>query len=391
MQAPAVYETPLARAAAVDAGFAARYATATRQGDPPADAVILALRDVAPDRQQAWITAGMDGDAAALADAPAALIAFFAEAERRPDWWDPAGTAPGGRAFTGQAELFLAGFVGGTLIEGFASMIARSFALTGRIVDQGVRRLRQNNRHLVEIFLPGGLEREGEGWKLSVRIRLQHARVRDLIRLSGEWDEAACGTPLSAAHVALATAAFSGTLLKHATALGARLNAAETESFMMIWRYSGHLMGVPPDLQCATYEQARRFHELAMLCEPEPDIDNIILANALINSAPLLLGQDEPARRRALSRHIYRVSRCLIGDGLADRLNFPPGRGLLTLQFLQWRMALDRAARHAFPAFDRRRRLSQFTRLMELSFYDCGQIDYRMAGHLHAEKDRPAA
>lgn len=236
MRHPTIYDAPLARGRAADADFAARYAVATRQGDPLADAVILALRDVAPDQQQAWITAGMDGDAAALADAPAALITFFAEAERLPDWWDPAATAPGCRAFTGQAELFLAGFVGGTLIEGFASMIARSFALTGRIVDQGVRRLRQNNRHLVEIFLPGGLEREGEGWKLSVRIRLQHARVRDLIRLSGEWDEAEYGTPLSAAHIALATAAFSGTLLKDATALGARMNAHETASFMLIWR-----------------------------------------------------------------------------------------------------------------------------------------------------------
>lgn len=390
MRSPAVYQSTLARGQAADIGFASRYALATQQGDPLADAVMLALRGVPPDRQQAWLNAGMEGDTETLADAPEALTAFFAEAERQPDWWDPTLATPGCRAMTGQAELFLAGFVGGTLIEGFASMIARSFALTGRIVDQGVRRLRQNNRHLVEIFLPGGLGRQGEGLKLSVRIRLQHARVRELIRLSGEWDEAVYGVPLSAAHVALATAAFSGTLLKHATALGARMDAAETRSFMMIWRYSGHLMGVPPDLQCATYDEARRFHELAMLCEPEPDIDNIILANALINSAPLLLGKDDPGQRRALSRHIYRVSRCLIGDPLADKLNFPPGRGLLTLELLQWRMGLDRALRRLFPAFDRRRRLSQFTQLMELSFYDSGPINYRMAGQLHAEKDRPA-
>ncbi len=383
---PTIYRAPLARARAVDAPFADRYAAATTEGDPIADAAMAALREVSAEQQREWLSAGMEGSAAA---APEAVRAFFADAERVPDWWDPALAPPGCRAMIGQAELFLAGFVGGTLIEGFASMIARSFALTGRIVDQGVRRLQQNNRHLVEIFLPGGLDREGDGWKLSVRIRLQHARVRDLIRRSGEWDEAVLGVPLSAAHVALATAAFSGTLLKHATALGARMDTAETHSFMMIWRYSGQLMGVAPDLQCATFEDARRFHQLAMLCEPEPDIDNIILANALVNSAPLLLGIDAPAKRRALSRYIYRVSRCLIGDELADKLNFPPGRGVLTLPLLRGRMALDRALRRTLPAFDRSRRLSQFTQLMELSFHDGKRIDHGVPQHLHAEKDRP--
>lgn len=42
----------------------------------------------------------------------------------------------------------------------------------------------QNNRHMVEIFLPGGLYREGDGWKLSVRIRIIHAQMRYLLNQS---------------------------------------------------------------------------------------------------------------------------------------------------------------------------------------------------------------
>ncbi len=32
-------------------------------------------------------------------------------------------------------------------------------------MDNGVRRLRQNNRHFLDIFFPGGLARNGDGWK----------------------------------------------------------------------------------------------------------------------------------------------------------------------------------------------------------------------------------
>ena len=37
--------------------------------------------------------------------------------------------------------------------------------------------------------MPGGLEPGGDGWKLSLRIRLVHAQSRKLIReTSDEWD-----------------------------------------------------------------------------------------------------------------------------------------------------------------------------------------------------------
>ena len=77
--------------------------------------------------------------------------------------------------------------------------------MTGRVTTgQGPRRIRQNTRHFIEIMLPGALDREGEGWKLSVRIRLVHAQVRRLLRAADGWDEAVYGTPISAAHLGLA-------------------------------------------------------------------------------------------------------------------------------------------------------------------------------------------
>ena len=96
----------------------------------------------------------------------------------------------------------------------------------------------QNNRHMVEMYLPGGLERYGDGWKLSARIRLAHAQVRYLLDNSPDWDTPAWGIPISAAHTGFALTAFSARLLKHMKRLGAVYNHEEAKSFMDVWRYS---------------------------------------------------------------------------------------------------------------------------------------------------------
>ena len=147
--------------------------------------------------------------------------------------------------FHRNSQLILAAFVAGVLIEGFTTNIAKSFLITGRVRDQGVRRLGQNNRHMMEIFLPGGLNRYGEGWKLSVRIRIVHARVRQLLNKSEDWDIEAWGVPLSAAHLGYAISSFLARLLKHMKTLGANYSDEEHDSFMAVWRYSGYLMGIP--------------------------------------------------------------------------------------------------------------------------------------------------
>lgn len=384
---PSAYRAGYQRAAGVDRDLADRYVAATRIGDPEADALVAALSAHDPATAQAWIRHGMDGGPSALSDAPAAVRAFFEEAERVPPWFDLSQTLPGCRAFHRHSEMFIGAFVAAVLIEGFSTLISQSFSITGRLVDQGVRRLKQNNRQLVEIFLPGGLERSGDGWKLSVRIRLVHARVRQLLDRSPEWDGEAWGRPLSTAHIAFATAAFSGLLLKRAEMLGVSLSEEERRSFMLVWRYAGHLMGVPPDLLFETQEDALRLQRIGALCEPEPTLESIILANGLINSAPIVAGIDAPKARRQLARKIYRISRAMIGDTLADQLNYPPMRTTGTLAALRLTNHVQRVLYRIAPALGDRRRASQFQTMLAVSFYAEDGPRYRLPEHVHAEKD----
>lgn len=383
---PNDYAAGFVQARQQDPALAETYLRLTGQGDPLADSVMASIEGAAA---RHWIDRGIEQGSAALDEAPEAFRAFFADAEHVPAWFDPAATRAGHRAFHGNSEMLIGAFVGAVLIEGFSTLISKSFAITGRVTDQGVRRLQQNNRHLVEIFMPGGLDRQGEGWKLSVRIRLMHARIRQLLSRSEEWEQAAWGVPLHAAHIGFATAAFSGQLLHHGRQLGLRFSAEEAASVMLIWRYAGHLMGVPPALQVATEAEARHLVRIGRLCEPPPQMEAIMMANSLINSAPLVAGITEPAARRNLARYVYRVSRALIGDAMADQLGYPKTSTFGVLPLLRLRNRADRVLRRLVPGLEQRRRASQFQRMLELSFFDRGRISYAMPGTLHAEHDRP--
>ena len=209
MNIPTDYRQGYEKARAVAPDIADNYVAHTLIGDPVGEAMMEDLAELGSGEQRRLIEAAMNnGSGDALRDEPASLREFFGEAEALPEWLDYSEFAPGVRMFHRNSQVILAAFVAGVLIEGFTTNIAKSFFITGRVRDQGVRRLGQNNRHMMEIFLPGGLYRDGDGWKLSLRIRLVHAQLRSLLNNSEDWDTEAWGEPISAAHLGFAVSAF---------------------------------------------------------------------------------------------------------------------------------------------------------------------------------------
>ncbi|NKC30406.1 oxygenase MpaB family protein [Falsiroseomonas selenitidurans] len=390
MDGPSAYHDGHALARRIDPEMADRYLRHTLIGDPQADAAWKAMKGHPAAKQNEWIRLAIEEGPAAIPDAPQALRDLIAEAEIVPPWFDSKATLPACRAFHRDSGMIIVAFVGAVLIEGFATLVSKSFSITGRLVDQGLRRLKQNNRHLVEVFLPGGLDRHGEGWKLSVRIRLMHAKVRSLLAVSPEWDTEAWGTPLSSAHLAAAVAGFSARLMHRAEQVGVTMSQEEQQSFMLVWRYTGRLMGLHPDWdpELETMQKALHMIRIGAMCEPPPSMEAIIVANGLINSAPIVSNVTEPAKRRAMARRIYGISRELIGDELADQLKYPPAGRFGALAVLRWTNRAERLLNRVFPALGRRHRMGQFQQMMALSYYADGGLSYRMPAHVHAERDR---
>ncbi len=325
---PSAYVGGYAKARTVDREAADNYIAHTRIGDPVMDAIIEDLASLPRHRIHKLIRAGMDENRDGLRNAPQSLRDFFFDAPPPdPDWLDRDAFRPGIRAFQRNSTLVLSAFVAGVLVDGFSTMISKSFVQTGRIFDNGVWRLKQNNRHQVEIFWPGGLERFGEGWKLSVRIRFVHAQIRRLLGQRAEWQHDAWGVPVSAAHLGYAVACFAARAVKHSESLGARYSTEARAGFHDVWRYAGHLMGIPEDILFTDEKHALHLYRIGSLCEPPPDEDAIVMANALINSAPLVANiTDRAERRKLVNKVIYPVSRALVGNDLSDQLKFPRRR-----------------------------------------------------------------
>jgi hypothetical protein len=388
-QIPNDYKVGFYRAKQIDVSLAENYIRHTQIGDPDADALIEYIAKLPPEQVEEWIRKGIEIGSSALTDAPEEVRAFFEKAEVVPEWFDPAKVMKGCQAYHRHSTMFLGVFVAGVLVEGFATLISKSFCITSRVIDQGVRRLKQNNRHIMDMMLPGGLERHGDGWKLSVRIRLIHARIRLLLKQSADWDLAAWGVPISAAHMALSTSVFSALLLKRGELVGVKFSPEERESFMMIWRYAGYLMGVPDSIHFDSEQSALLLQEVGRMCEPPPTDEAIIMANALINSAPLVGGITETKARRDLACYIYRVSRALIGDELADQLHFPRYSTFGVLEMFRLKSAMGRFLERFLPGLAKRGRAAQFMQLMDVSLYtEEGGIRYRMPGQLYAERDQ---
>ena len=383
---PLAYTSGYEKARAIDAELADNYVAHTTVGDPEMDAVVEEIATLEPGEGRRFIEAFMNHeDESAMRDAPPLLRDFFERISAPPDWVDFAAFQPGIRMFHRNSKLVLGAFVGGTLVEGFSTNISKSFFITGRVRERGVRRLRQNNRHMIEIFMPNGMERDGDGWKLSVRIRMIHAQVRHLLKNSDDWEHEEWGVPISAAHVGFSIAAFSARLLMHMENLGAEFSEEERESFLAVWRYSGYLMGIPETILYQDEEEALRLFDIGTVCEPDPEAEAVVMAHALINSAPLVIGITDSPERRKLAKYVFTISRALIGTSLADQLRYPRSTTFGVLAWFRMQPRIEKMIGWYLPN-STNDNYKNFTSLLQASAFDEAGISYRLPDHVYDEE-----
>ena len=362
-----------------DKAAADNYIKHTMIGDPVMDEIMEELSSLTPKNLHRFVEAGIEQHDGVLRDAPQPLRDFFCNFEE-PPWLDYEAFQPGIRSFNLNVDLMLTAFVTGVLVEGFSTLIAKSFNSTGRVAATP-RRLMQNNRQLMEIFFPGGLHRNGDGWKLSMRIRFIHARIRHLLAKSGDWDHAVWGTPLSAAHLGFAISVFSMRLLEYSMKVGARFNKEEQKSVLAVWRYAGYIMGIPETILYTDGADAERKYNVAYLCEPPPSADSVAMSNTLIKAIAPVAGVTDPDEQKELTNLAYHLSRALIGQKLADQFEYPKHSRLSTMMTLYSFRTKQRLLR--FLNSKQIIKSQNFSQLLQISVYDEGGLSYKMPDHVH--------
>ena len=379
MTIPSAYVDGHKTARLQDEAFADNYVRHTMIGDPELDPIMDELSSLPPDELHRYVGAGIEQRDEVLREAPQILRDFFDNLED-PPWLDFEDFRPGIRAFHANVNLMLVAFVTGVLVEGFSTMIAKSFSITGRVASTK-RRLQQNNRHMMDIFFPGGLHRNGEGWKLSTRIRFVHTRIRNLLKHSDEWNHEAWGMPVSAAHLGFAISVFSKRLVDYSLLVGANLKEEEQESVIKVWRYTGYLMGIPETILYTTTEEAVKMYKIGYMCEPPADAESIGVANMLIQAIPTVADITDPEEQEKLRELAYRLSRALIGDQLADQFEFPKISTFGTLWMYRMKQRLNRLMRNQQSI-----RSDNFSQLLQISVYDDEGVSYKMPNHVHSSK-----
>jgi ER-bound oxygenase mpaB/B'/Rubber oxygenase, catalytic domain len=326
----------------------AAYLTLT---DPLADAVAA---DVAAHTGSwALFDAASKRGIRSVKDAPDSFRALFDAVERVPVWVDWRTIDRGGELLVRAGPL--GGLVLGlkSLVLGYASPAGnKPLVLSGRLQEQAARRLNETSRFVQASIAPGGMHPHRDGWQIALKVRLMHAHVRRMILASGRWDPA-WGAPINQHDSAGTSLLFSVIVLQGLRQLGMRISPEDSEAYMHLWRWSGWLMGIDPDLLASTEAEGVRLGEVIAATQGIPDDDSRALTQALFGAGVRMA---KTAREQANAERVARFSkamcRALLGDEMADHLGIPRTSWQYMVPFVRRLVSSVEAVRERVPFGD---------------------------------------
>jgi hypothetical protein len=288
--------------------------------DPLADAVVAAMAELPGGQGHRLVDAALNHGIDAVPNAPAAMRDLFAQLDEIPFWVNWEQLDLGGAVFL-RSGLF------GVLTVGLVSLPLsysspagnKPLVFSGQLIKHAPRRLGETARFVYLTSQPGALRRFGDGFKATVKVRLMHAQVRRLLKQSGRWDTDRWGEPINQAYLSATNLILSVVLLDGMRSFGLRCTHSERDALMQLWRYSGYLTGVAPELLCASENEARRMLEMVLELDGPPDNDSRALINAL-----MLVGHVSGFKEANwLTQLCYGISYALIGEERARALGYP--------------------------------------------------------------------
>ncbi len=218
-----------------------------------------------------------------------------------------------------------------SLVRGAGNTIAaKPLAITGRYVSQPAMRSVEVGEWLSQVITPGGMRRDGDGFAYTVRVRMIHAHVRQMLWKRGDWDEKAWGVPIPQPYMAFTIAEFGHIAIDAMHTLGVRFTDRELEDIYHLWRYVGHVVGMSPELNPSCEADHVRIEELYRLTSPGPGPDDhdfvvALTEDYLVPELANVLPGPRVLRNRLATTVMYGLQRVFIGDHDADALGIPDG------------------------------------------------------------------
>lgn len=297
-------------------------------GDPLADAVVAMYKELPAGKGRKLVDQALEKGIGSIRKPPRALVDFFAQVDDEPIWLDRDKIALGCDVYIrlgpwGELVLRNLSLMGGYL----GAAAAKPLVFTGQLDRMTPRRLVETGKFVMDVTTHGGLERDAEGFKSAVRVRLMHAQVRAMLNQSDKWDRG-WGEPLNQWDSMATILEFSSIYMTGLRAIGFLFTKAEREAVIHLWRYVGYLMGVEERILPASEADSMRalYHVTATVCEP--DEDSRKLGEALGQASYQFADDTWLAQRMARLGSTFRAgyTRYLLGDEAGDILGLPRTR-----------------------------------------------------------------
>ncbi|MEO9326405.1 oxygenase MpaB family protein [Gordonia aurantiaca] len=265
----------------------------------------------------------------ALDEPTASMRALFAFLDDEPDWVDHDRMARAADALIVNTAPLGIVLGAASLVRGAGNTIAaKPLAVTGRYVSQPAVRSVEVGEWLSQVITPGGMRRHGAGFAYTVRVRMIHAHVRQMLWRRGDWDENAWGVPIPQPYMAFTMAEFGHIAIDAMHTLGVRFTDRELEDIYHLWRYVGHVIGMSPELNPTCEADHVRIEELYRLTSPGPEQDDrdfvvALTDDYLVPELANVLPGPQSWRRRMATTTMHGLQRVFIGDHDADALGIP--------------------------------------------------------------------
>ena len=287
--------------------------------DEVADAFVRAVREERGVSMAQFRTALAEG-VQAVPDCPPALARLFDHLEARPGWVRDDLLAQGAAASRriGKDGFDILAF--GSLLGGYRSGGAlQPLVRTGRIVGSAtLRRVGETGQWWLGVTAPGGMDRFGEGWRLTAHVRVLHAFVNHQLERAPDWDWEFHGVPINDYDRAGTIGSFSTSYLLQARALGIRIPPEDAAAMMHLWSYAGWLMGVDERWLPRTERIGRRVLGNVIAGFSAPDENSRLLGEALVRMHDQAPGTSRWRRAYERERALSVATYLNLGHGMRD-------------------------------------------------------------------------
>lgn len=227
-----------------------------------------------------WIDRGLRGESEGI---PQILMKIIDFSLQKPDWLDLEKVETGAKLCRRSGTRGFMVLRNYCLMGGYeSSAINKPLIFTGALKKGAAKRTTETTDFWVKVVGERALENPTIGIRECILIRLMHAYARVSILQRSDWKTDEWGEPLNQWDMIATNLGFSLVFLDGIRSLGVRVRPEEVEGLFHLWKYIGHLLGIPAHLLPTDEKTAVTELYAWTITQPPADADTQELARALM-------------------------------------------------------------------------------------------------------------